>query len=797
MALLPSAIFASTADAAAPIACFTQTPATAVVGQAVTFDSTCSRDQDAGGRIASRAWDLDNDGSFDDGTGVTASRTFTSAGSFTVRLRVRDGANNSDTETKTVVVNAPPVASFTSSPAAPSTGTAVTFTSTSTDSDGTIASQAWDLDNDGLFDDGTAASVSQTFATPGDKTVKLLVTDNRGTQDTETKTIAIANRAPTVAITSDPASPLSGQTFTLTASAGDPDGSVASYAWDVDGNGTDNFTAGTATKTASFATPGTYPLKVRVTDNSGAATVATLNLAVASRAPTANFTFAPVAPEAFNSVTFTSTSTDSDGTIASQAWDLDNDGAFDDGTAVTATRSFPAAGDYTVRLRVVDSSGTEAITSKSVRVAAANIVPTADFTVSPAAPKTGEMITFTSTSSDPDGTIVSQSWDLDDDGGYDDGTAATVSRSFSIPEDRTVRLRVVDNKGAVKFASKKFAVVNRPPVASLTTDPAAPLAGQEVTFTSTSTDPDGTIASVAWALDADGVFDDGTTAAVKRTFTVAGDYPVKLRVRDNKGAETILTQTVRIGNQPPVAAFSFSPAAPVAGEEVTLTSAAADPDGTIALQQWDLDGDGEFDDSTGPTASVTFSAGAHVVGLRVTDDEGATDSATQTIDVAEPLEPARSTPDQTFDISIPVVNEPPAVPTVPTVPPAIPPRYLDPFPSVRIRGRTTPSGVRLSLFSVRAPAGSEVELRCTGKGCPAKSVTTKVKTRKGAAAGTTRIKRFERSLRAGIVLRVYVTSDGLIGKYTSIKIRRLALPIRQDRCLMPGSSRPVGCPRTP
>jgi hypothetical protein len=148
-----------------------------------------------------------------------------------------------------------------------------------------------------------------------------------------------------------------------------------------------------------------------------------------------------------------------------------------------------------------------------------------------------------------------------------------------------------------------------------------------------------------------------------------------------------------------------------------------------------------------------------------------------------------------FDISIPLTPEPPSVPDVPAI---VPPRLLDPFPTVRLRGRTTTNGVRLTLFSVRAPADSQVELRCTGKGCPAKTVKTKIKTRRGAATGTQRIKRFERALRAGLTLRVYVTKEGLIGKYTSIKIRRrLALPVRRDRCLMPGSTRPVGCPRTP
>jgi PKD repeat protein len=85
--------------------------------------------------------------------------------------------------------------------------------------------------------------------------------------------------------------------------------------------------------------------------------------------PTAAFTFAPASPQTGQSVTFTDGSTDSDGNIASRAWDTDNDGAYDDGTGTTAARTFTSAGTFTVGLRVVDDDGAPATTTRQVTVA--------------------------------------------------------------------------------------------------------------------------------------------------------------------------------------------------------------------------------------------------------------------------------------------------------------------------------------------------------------------------------------------------------------------------------------------
>jgi PKD repeat protein len=66
-------------------------------------------------------------------------------------------------------------------------------------------------------------------------------------------------------------------------------------------------------------------------------------------------------------------------------------------------------------------------------------------------------------------------------------------------------------------------------------------------------------------------------------------------------------------------------------------AASADEGGSIKGYEWDLDGDGEFDDGTGPTAERTYPVRAKVpVALRVTDNDGLEDVETQTLAVTLP-----------------------------------------------------------------------------------------------------------------------------------------------------------------
>ena len=94
--------------------------------------------------------------------------------------------------------------------------------------------------------------------------------------------------------------------------------------------------------------------------------------------------------------------------------------------------------------------------------------------------------------------------------------------------------------------------------------------------------------------------------------------------------DDVLIMTLVLGATPPVACFSTgTPVALVFADVMFDASASYDPDGTIVLYEWDWDGDGTYEETntvpTGMGAQYTL-PGTYNVGLRVTDNDGLTDT---------------------------------------------------------------------------------------------------------------------------------------------------------------------------
>ena len=90
-----------------------------------------------------------------------------------------------------------------------------------------------------------------------------------------------------------------------------------------------------------------------------------------------------------------------------------------------------------------------------------------------------------------------------------------------------------------------------------------------------------------------------------------------------------------VGNQPPIASFSYTPAAPARGDLVVFSDSSSDSDGSIITWYWNF-GDGNNSTDQNPTHNFPGAAGTYTVTLTVTDDGGASDTHSESITVVSP-----------------------------------------------------------------------------------------------------------------------------------------------------------------
>jgi hypothetical protein len=242
-----------------------------------------------------------------------------------------------------------------------------------------------------------------------------------------------------------------------------------------------------------------------------------------------------------------------------------------------------------------------------------------------------------SRASGEDGKIEEYLWDFDGDGDFDD--AEGVHASYRCGQsDATVSLKIVDSNNKSDTASTKV-IIGYPP----TIDIGGPYTCKEnrtITLdASSSSDRDGQIVKFEWDFNNDDE-PDATGATVQFTCPDVTDdsgAKIQLTVTDDDGLQTSKTFIVSVkanvasvadagpnpNGNPNDSAYTCDP-----NQTITLNgSGSFDPDGTIAKYEWDLDGDDQYDDATGPSVSFTCPGASglaidNLISLRVTDDDG-------------------------------------------------------------------------------------------------------------------------------------------------------------------------------
>ena len=205
---------------------------------------------------------------------------------------------------------------------------------------------------------------------------------------------------------------------------------------------------------------------------------------------------------------------------------------------------------------------------------------------------------------------------------FGDGTNSTEenpSHTYTMPGVYSVNLTISNSKGTNSTLKVNYISVENaaPPVANFTSDKTSGMEPLTVDFTDNST---GNITSWKW------VFGDGGTSTEQNpshTYNDAGNYSVRLTVKNSRGTDSILRRNyiavAKLTVEPPVADFCYTPASGSAPLVAVFTDNSAN---TPTSWKWDFENDGIID-STAQNPSYTYrSTGTYSVALTVSNKFG-------------------------------------------------------------------------------------------------------------------------------------------------------------------------------
>jgi uncharacterized protein YgiM (DUF1202 family)/lysophospholipase L1-like esterase len=450
------------------------------------------------------------------------------------------------------------------------------------------------------------------------------------------------NQAPVANAGIDQTIHLPTTTATLSGSATDGDGTIASYAWTfVSGPSTPSITSASTASTGitALSSAGTYVFRLTATDNSGATDTDDISI-VMNTAPTANAGADQIVHLPTTSTTLSGSGTDTDGTISTYAWSFISGPATPSITSSssvsTGVTGLSSAGTYVFRLTVTDNRGATNTDNISV---VSNTLPVANA-------GTDKIITYpTSTTSlsgsatDSNGTIASYAWSFVSGpatASFSAGSSASTNTTgLSSAGIYVLRLTVTDNHGGTD-TDDITVTVNVAPVADAGTDQSITLPTTTVSLSGSASDVDGTIVSYLWepvsgpstpTITSSNAASTGITALES-----AGTYVFRLTATDDDGATdtddvTIIVNTPQ--NQSPTADAGSDQAITLPTSTATLSGSGTDTDGTIDTYAWSFVSGPSTPSITSSSSASTgitalSSAGTYVFRLTVTDDDDTT-----------------------------------------------------------------------------------------------------------------------------------------------------------------------------
>lgn len=550
-------------------------------------------------------------------------------------------------------VAGPPVASISCSPTSGQVPPALTVScdaSGSTDPNGAgdIASYFFRLNSEAEVQDSDGDGIFELqIDSPGNHTVTVRVVDAAGLSGTDSDGVQVtqlSNDAPEAVAVATPQSgtvPPGLQVSFDGSGSSDPNSDPLTYSWDFDdGSALDT----SESPDHTFTAPGTYRVVLTVSDDGSPALsdMDAVDVVVSGLAPDATLECSPQSGDVPLTVTCNSTSSSDPNNDITEIYFKLNDQPEALDADGEVTYELTTGGTHTITLRVVDDTGlSDSDTAQVQATVTGNELPIAVAHAEPASGSKPHLVTFTSTGSyDPDGNIVSYSWN------FDDGSAAVASstavHTYQEAGSYNVTLTVVDD-GATPAQSTDTVLVEvngQAPVASISCSPTTGHAPPDMVVTCNShqsTDPDGAsdIVHHYFTLDSGAAVDE-TDGEIDYTFSSAQNHIITLRVVDADGLEDSDNARIQISSTANIAPTADAAATPTSGTaplQVAFSSAgSSDSDGTIVGYSWNFDDGSPVSTEANPNHTFT-AAGSFNVTLRVTDDGGFTGNDTVVIQV--------------------------------------------------------------------------------------------------------------------------------------------------------------------
>ncbi|MDH3458372.1 MAG: PKD domain-containing protein, partial [Gemmatimonadota bacterium] len=439
----------------------------------------------------------------------------------------------------------------------------------------------------------------------------------------------------------------------------DPDGTILSFVWSVDGVQI----ASDPKTTVGPLAAGVHAVTLTVTDRNGASVSDDMILTVIANLPPVVNAGPDQTVDYTQLVAFDGTATfDPEGDALTYVWSVDYcraaspaPGETEPAPTETAPGEYPNCPDFATGPTPTDGPfviGVHTITLTATDIHGASatdemmLTVTNDSPVANAGPdqtvQTLEAVTLDgSDSTDTENDIVSYVWSV---GGVQIATGSTPVVGPFDAGVHTITLTVKDYYSVTATDEVVVTVLNRAPVANAGLDQTVNHA-QSLTLAGSGSDPEGAALSYAWTLN--GVQIATGADPVVGPFEV-GVHTLTLTVTDDKGATATDRMIVTVTNAPPLANAGLDRTANHA-QTVTLDGAgSSDPEGGALTYVWTLSG---VQIAAGANPVVgPFDVGVHTVTLTVTDDHGATATDSMVITVINETPVASAGPDQSVSV---------------------------------------------------------------------------------------------------------------------------------------------------